>query len=293
VARLEKDRYGEAIACNSLSKCYLATPFTAPASDDQDGENGGQGGASKALDFARLDLEISSEFGDAGQVGSARAQIAACLSAAGLREEAAAEYEKALALLLEAGDEPTALLAVLELGWMALSWEMEGGAADGGGRMAWSEWVLKLGKEALRLADRCNDKENGMLAKAMCVRTKTAEGDAMREDFARVCKELKVGEVEGGGGGGGGGEGGGQAELCAVCGEEMDRCAPTGKNEVFTQVRSCGHTHHEKCFLEWVGRDEVVCPVKSCGKVFRNWVKSDPGVVLRVAKGERKHINAF
>jgi tetratricopeptide (TPR) repeat protein len=264
MARVNKDAFGEAIVCNSLSKSFLAIPFS-----KEDDTN-----TRYALEYAKLDLEISTSFGDDGQLASAHAQIASCCNAAGDYSGAQASYETALGLLEGSDDLPTILLFTLEYGWMVMCEAVAGKNGE-----TWQELGHALGLKALSVADQCRDKENAMLATAMCVRSGLGDGGS-RSKLRQLCDEVGIGGET-------------RETTCGVCAKPLDFEASEDTTSVFTMVRSCGHSYHQKCFQYWVGQDKLSCPSKKCEKPLLSWVKNDPAAVLRVAKGEENALNFF
>jgi len=252
-AVFEKDEIGIAICANSLSKSYLDLPFS--SSDDN---------AHKALEYAKVDLEISERLDDEAQLGSANIQIAACASAGDDWETAVKHYATGIQLCEAAGDTPVQLLATLECAWMVLC---------KGGMENWGDEALSLGKKAMGLAKVCGDKQSETLATAVCVNSNTSEEGAMRSRLEALLQT--------------------KTTTCGVCDKELDYTATSPEGRVHTAIRTCLHSTHEACFMHWVAQDKLVCPCEGCEKPLMSWVKSEPKAVLRIAQGDKRALNFF
>ena len=182
-ARVQRDEVGEAICCNSLSRCYTSLPFDRAKYKLN---------VAAATEFAGRDVQLSEADGDwyPAQLGSARAQLASCLRKGGEIAKAAEVYKVAIEGLCVGGDLGTELMTRLELAEMLLC---EGrGAEEGEGMPDFLAEAYGQGVKALELSERLKDKSNALNALEMMSRS----GKGNKEDSEKL--EAALIEVQGG-----------------------------------------------------------------------------------------------
>jgi len=267
-ARIHRDEVGEAICCNSLSRCYTSLPF-----DREKFELN----VAAATEYAARDVELSEADGNLypAQLGSARAQLASCLRKGGDIVQAFELYKVAIEGLNVGGDLSAELMTRLELTEMLLC---EGRGAE---VPDFTSEAYKQGAKALEVSERLNDKGNALNALEMMSRS----GKGNKEDSEKLEASLREAR------------GGKLDKVCVLCDKALDWGVvdADADDKVFTAVKMCMHSYHRGCIAAWVGQDNLRCPVHGCekGADMRKHVKSDPGVLLRLAKGEHDMINCF
>ena len=255
--KIEKDDVGRAIVCCNLSKCFLSLPF----SSESFSENVGN-----AIEFAEQDVAISAKYSveHPAQHGAAICQLAECLNRRGLYAKARQCYASAITLLEEGSDYTGRLMALISYSKMILT---EGGGDDSmlPSSLAANELAHDLAVQALDLSKELCDKENEQMALGIQVHSKLANAETKARFYSCL--------------------GGDKSTSCAVCNTPLDYAQD---DDIFTLLNCCKHSFHRECFLEWVAKDKLYCPVKGCkfGSNFVKLFKHDPSVVLRLAKGE-------